>query len=610
MPTQGGLIFGDLGGGINEGLAPTDIKDNEFESMSNFLPYGRKLIRRLGIRKLSTTGSHTQAITGILPIKLSTGTWRVVVLSTSAAGYLNGTAFTLLTNDDGVGIGAGTLPWVGLQYKDIGYAIRRNCTGMRRISGGGTNFDVAGIPAPLTNAVIADAGVGAIEAGNVYGYYTFYNTNTGAESNPSPVSALLAHAANQVIQWTSVDVSTDIQVNARRLYRTTPGAAPNAPALFVGQINNNTATTFTENVTIAAMGDPMMTVENGLPPVLGEIMELHLERLFISDGTDIFFSEFGLPESFDPTNVISIRPDDGHEMRALHSFSDKLIAGKTNQVYGITGTGAEDFDVGVITEDYGCYSHHSMKSAGGSLFWFAGNTFCRSSGAGAVSIADIKLKNRLSRISDTKKQYVVATVDPTRDLYIVSIPLDGSGNNNEFLAYNYKNDAWAPQAVSGQDAFAAMADVWGSNFERLIYVSGYPDNNLYQLFRGDADEIGSGGAIVATWKGKRMGGGQNGPATLRSVRRAFLLVDGVTNDPDITLQVYRDGETAPSKERTVPLSQPTPGLSRRWLGYNLSTLGKQGATIALGGSYSGTDEIQIEAIALETLNRNQRVRIR
>lgn len=607
MPAQSGFLFADLGGGINEGLAPTDIKDSEFQSLSNFLPFGRKIIRRKGVDLLSTTGSHSEAITGIFPIKLSTGTWRVIVLSSTAMARLNGTAFTALTNDDAVAIGAGSLPWVGLQYKDIGYAVRRNCTGMRRLSAGGTNFDVAGIAAPTTNAVLADGAAGVIPVGDVYGYYTFYNSATGAESNPSPVSALLAHAGSLQINWTSIDVSTDPQVTARRFYRTTPGSAANAPALFIGQVNDNVSTVATDNIPLESMGDPIPTTENGIPPVLGEIMELHLERLFLSDGTDIFFSEFGLPESFDPVNAISIAPDDGHEMRALHSFSDKLIAGKTNKVYGITGTGADDFDVGVVTEDYGCYSHHSMKSAAGTLFWYAGHTFCRSTGSGAVSIADVKLKSRLARIPDTRKQYIVAAVDPTRDLYLVSIPLDAGSDNVELLAYNYKNDAWAPQAISGGKAFAAMADMWGVDFNRLLYVSPY-DSKLYQLFSGDVDDTNAGAAITATFKGKRIAPGAGGPGVLRSVRRAYIQADAIPNDPNITLEVYRDGEAAAAKSRTVTLAQPTAGLSRRMHPVNLSTLTKPGATIALGGSYSGADPIEIESLAVETVTRAQRVK--
>lgn len=632
------LMLKDLSGGINEGASPNNIGDNEAQQLINFLPFAGRLLRRLGTSYVNSNG-FTQALLGIFRFVTSTGTDVIIGAGSTLLRWCTpgAGAWTDLTNNDATAVNAGTAPWCFEAYKDILYALREN-TVMRRIVTAGTSFDVAGITAPTVAATIADGAAGVIPVGAVVVVFTFYNTATGAESNPSPVSASLAHGANLQINWTAVQVSVDPQVNARRLYRTTPGSGATAPRLFIGQINNNTATVFTDNIPIASMGAPCATIENGPVNVAipnATVMALHKERLFVTDGKQVNFSEIGLPESFDPTNALNAGPNDGHLIRALHSFQDRLIIGKTNKTYALSGVDETDFAVNVFSEDYGCYSHHSMQSVGGSLFWFTGDTIVRSNGINVVSIADVKLQKRLAVIlanmTATLSRNIVATVDAAKNLYIISFPIASypitAPVMYECFAYNYITNAWAPLhygAESGASGYIrCFSPVVASSLTKGNYMAVGADGLIYLMFDSanptvDLVNLGSS-SQVCSFITKSFSPAT--PGTIAFVRRVHIrLSTPQTGYPNTTLDitVYRDNGEVVATRTGVSFVQ-TGAQKRRWFAINVSAVqGSSGLGFSAGESFSigfannvnvGYAPDGIDAIAIEYKELKRRVKI-
>src|SRR5574341_482885 len=179
-----------------------------------------------------------------------------------------------------------------------------------------------------------------------------------------------------------------------------------------------------------------------LPPDLVEIGDNWQERLWCSDGKDLFFSEFGLPESFAGDAILLVFPDDGHRIRAVYGHGSRLMVGKTNKVHFVIGTDRSDFEIQTLSDKHGCYSHHSMKSAEGFLFWYGGDNFYRSDGANVESISTIKIRRLLDRIPDSRKEFVVSGISPRRGLYLSAVTLDSGTKNTHVLAYNYRTEAW------------------------------------------------------------------------------------------------------------------------------------------------------------------------
>lgn len=101
-----------------------------------------------------------------------------------------------------------------------------------------------GIRAPLTPPVVTLAGAGGTFANaTYYVYYTFRNSHTAAESNPSPGVAITP-AANGKIDVLTLSVSSDPQVDQRRIYITLAAGGDGAVAYLARTIEDNITTVY------------------------------------------------------------------------------------------------------------------------------------------------------------------------------------------------------------------------------------------------------------------------------------------------------------------------------------------------------------------------------
>jgi hypothetical protein len=532
------------------------------------------------------------------------GEWSLFLGGKTTIARFAAGLISALSNIDGVAIASSVLPWSMFEYKNTGYGLRK-AEPPRRITVSG--YQKAGIVAPSGGPTLADGGAGVLTAANYQAVSTFYNTATGAESNPSVVSNTLALPASRQIGWTGIPVSTNSQVNARRLYRVLPGQA--GEYFFVGQINDNVTTTFTDNVAIADMGDSV-SFDNGTPPTGLSRGVIWNERLFATDDTDIFFSEAFLPESFAEDSIIKVFPDDGHQITTLFPFGDRLIVGKTNKVHFLIGTDPSAFELRTLSDTHGCMVHETMKSAEGLIFWYGGDNFYRSDGVGVEAISSIKIRDLLARI--TSFAGMSAEVHPKQSLYICHVPLDGALVNTHSLVYNYKTDAWAVFEHPGGTVLSTtyshispsyMASFYTSFGVQILYSLFY-DGHLYRYLDGEDDY---GTDIEASFSTKAFGLALQG--YLKACQSVSLLCTSIP-DEDILLSLYSDfsiGESYPDLaivSRHVSLEG-----SDRWKHYKLSNLRDPGDFVQLRGKYIGDPVLEIEGISLSVLELARRRRL-
>ena len=92
-------------------------------------------------------------------------------------------------------------------------------------------------------------------AGNLNGtyYYSVSFVSPYGETDGSPPSAGVS-PVNQQVNLTAIQTSTDSSVTARNIYRTPVGAADQVLSKFVATINDNTTTTYTDNMLDASLG--------------------------------------------------------------------------------------------------------------------------------------------------------------------------------------------------------------------------------------------------------------------------------------------------------------------------------------------------------------------
>jgi hypothetical protein len=418
--------------GVNKGVQPQNIHDSEFQDLENFYPFEGVLQRRSGLERISQT-PHSEKLNSLFAYKVSAGTWtliagtetRIAKMNSGSAMVSISSANTYTSSED---------PFAFVQYKDIVYAARSGVDALQRTDG--LVVMDAGIPAPSVAPAMADGAAGAIIAGAYYGVYTFYNSDTGAESNPSPASAVLNAAGSKKIDWTAVAASSNGQVNARRLYRTLVGQS--GEYYLVATITDNFTTTATENVIQADMGI-IASYDNGTPPADPSLVEIFQERAWVTDGVDVYFSELGLPESYGDFSIVTVTPDDGHKITGLKAFGERLLIGKTNGVHFLTGTDEQSFEIRVLTDRHGVFSHHSMQVAEGHVYWFGGDNFYQSDGSQVRSIGDVQIRSLVDGIDAGDYDKITAAVDATNSWYIAKIV---SGGSDYLVVYNYKSQEW------------------------------------------------------------------------------------------------------------------------------------------------------------------------
>lgn len=163
------------------------------------------------------------------------------------------------------------------------------------IGGTVTNW---GIVAPTGNPLPADNGAGAMGAGTYRYLITFLNHNTGSRSNPNPTANSVTIGASRQVQLTNIPVSSDSQVTRREIYRT---SANGARFFRIGTINDNTTTTFNDNIvdTSSSISSFEIQFDNIPPPSDATDAWAHGQQMWwCADGTGrAYYSPPGRPES-------------------------------------------------------------------------------------------------------------------------------------------------------------------------------------------------------------------------------------------------------------------------------------------------------------------------
>lgn len=580
------IPFLDLGGGLNQGQPPSSIKDNEFTGLVNFYPFSTKLKRRGGCKKLNDS-AYSERLTGVIAYRPSaSGDVTTILGGLTTLAKLDGTGIVEIPAQVDFSIGSSTKQWVFFEYKDILYAFRESSNQLIRSDG--SYYGPSGIVSPTAGPTIAEGAAGDITAADYYGVYTYYNTATNVESNPSPASAKLTHGGTKKINWSGIGVSTNQQVNARRLYRTLPDNT--GEYYFVDQIDNNFDTTYTgDNVLVQDLGRSV-SFFNGVPPTGLLSGDVWKERLFAHDGELVWYSESGLVECFDEENYIPVYPDDGHEIRAIHAFGDRLVIGKTNKVHYLVGTDPAYFSLLTLSDRHGCVAHHTMKSAEGLLFWLGLDNVYRSDGNAVAGIASVKLEEFIASATASQLEMAFAWVYPQLNWYILVIP--GVAE----LIYNYKTDAWCE--VSTACGISAADLHYDNDFNPESYILD-DSGNLYHFhdtsYNFDDDDSSLGNAITATITTKDMDAGNPGAKAV--MVRVALMSDQYSESITLT---WQDFEGTTINGRTVSLDYDEP-----WKTYALSTRRQAKSHTRLHVSYSGRTAIELQgfAVEMETLHR-------
>lgn len=582
MPVPFEVAQTDLAGGVNQSANHASLAPNEVSDILNFYILGKKLIKRPGRGKLNPVAA--QKVMGLYPLKTADGEWTLLVGQPDNISALVSGIVSQLAVADGHAIIDDTLnPWRFRQYLDAVYAVRKN-TGRVKVCHKDWMKD-AGIPEPkFAPTLTQGVNNGNLDAGAYIGVYTYGISSTGAESNQSPASNALGILQGKEIDWTNFVPSSDPRVDVINLYRTTV----NATGQYFLVATIPAVTTFYADTTILEdMGDAV-SLKNGLPPARAHLIEVFSEALFLSDGHDLFNSQPGKPESFFGTEVTEFNPDDGHEIRALHRWEDRLIVAKTNAIYYLTGSVFADFSTHILTDQCGCIAPDSMRSVENMLFWYDGANVYKATGQTVESITDVRVRKALDSVITSKREFVVGAIYPRLAQYRLSIPADGATTPNLELIYNYRDNVWTFFSYDDKSP-ECYGDFFAADYEPLLYAGMGADGFVYDLNNGTMDdEQPIYGRVKSRWLSASH---DSGRGTHLALRRLILHTSRSTSAA--TLKLFLDSSTTEYKSRTVTLDN-----EKDWKPFSLGNIHRKATSFSWQIEHTGSDGLEISGAIL------------
>ena len=240
----------------------------------------------------------------------------------------------------------------------------------------GTYYHDWGIAAPTTPLTAAAGAGDATGPNGTYQFYYTYATSDGFyETDPSPVSAPVT-VALQDVDFSAVSVSADTEVGVRNIYAT---GGTLGGAYLVASIPNNTATTstpgttnwYTNDLTVTDKGITMPTTHD-LPPAGKGLAGPYFSRLYTWVGNRLYYTPPGLPQYWSTDPAVGDWIDvgiDGEDIQWCTCHTNVLVIYKQRSIWVLIGDPATG-SLQQVEDGVGLTSAFGVVAASGQLDYF------------------------------------------------------------------------------------------------------------------------------------------------------------------------------------------------------------------------------------------------
>ncbi len=236
-----------------------------------------------------------------------------------------------------------------------------------------------GIPAP-TVALTQAAGAAGPHEGDFKYTYTFWSSETGAESAPAPLP-LYVTVEGLAITLTGFEPLPP-EATHYRLYRV-GGYLP-----YFMQVDTFKETTYTDSLDDTKIdGRPLATLRNGMPPqLLTNLVELN-GRFYGSVGNKVYYSALGNPDSWYISDYFVIR---GRVIGLSTVPAGLLVLGQSSTSL-LYGSDPANFRLKLISDSYGCLGRESIAHLGDSVIWLSNKQIVMSNGYQIIDVTAHKV---------------------------------------------------------------------------------------------------------------------------------------------------------------------------------------------------------------------------
>lgn len=357
-PPKGRYLFD---GGLNTKFEKTIIDDNESPDCLNVVFSNRAVGTREGVlaRNAGLTGSFV--CDGLYTRHVNTGAQTMVA-------FMGGSAWTVEAATLATIPSAQSVFTAGIRVGACEYQNHLFCGngGVIPYKYNGTDFTRHGVYPPTETSTVASQANGFV-TGSVQWRVTYVNSQS-VEGDLGPATVTFA-AASATARVTSIPVAPQsFGISARRLYRRKDAGI----YLLVTTLNDNTTTTYDDNIPDASLGATAPT-DNGVPPMYS-IAIYHRDRVFTNDSANpnqYWYSDLEEPYTFAATNFRVFGDNTQDIVRALAVNGENIaVFGDVSiEVLYMPSTDDTEWLRIKVKSDYGCRSPFGIvKYANGLLF--------------------------------------------------------------------------------------------------------------------------------------------------------------------------------------------------------------------------------------------------
>lgn len=343
-----------------------------------------------------------------------------------------------------------------------------------------------GIDAPSSAPTAATGGAGVLTGGYSY-KVTFYDSVSAHESNPSAASNTFTASGNQ-ISLTGIPVSTDAQVNRRRIYRTTTGGGV---WLFIYEIADNTATSWTDNLADSQLGIEVETFAHGVPPIAAMAM-VYKGYCFMAgkNSSRAYFSKQNFPNAVNSNDFRDLDPNDNDVITGIARL-DRVIVYKNDSIWNGSGDDRNTFAFDRQVSNVGAVNHKSILNIPkqNRHIVMSEDGFHSYNGIGEDKVS-VLIDPIIAGLNQARLRYAYGFVYKPKNVcgWLVS---DGvSSQHDMIIFYDYVQDLWTTRSIANTkgNVAAIIEDSANNEFFNIGGYTGY-------VWTGDTGLSDDGAAI-------------------------------------------------------------------------------------------------------------------
>lgn len=202
---------------------------------------------------------------------------------------------------------------------------------------------------------------------------TYYNSATGVESGPSPLTEDLDFTDGGLLTFSNLPVSSDPQTDKKRIYR----IGGNLTTFTLIEELDNATTGYLDDTKDSELVGTLLasTIAAQAPAGLAYLTEAYA-MLFGAEGAKLRFTPIGQPESWPETYFLQFDAD----ITGIAAVANGVLVFSKFQTYLVTGTGPTSLSQQLLTSDQGCIAFESVQVIGGAALWASTDGICSSSG--------------------------------------------------------------------------------------------------------------------------------------------------------------------------------------------------------------------------------------